>query len=90
MRVTASRRDGGRQLREAMKEAGHNRLSLAARTKELDDAGHGVSQQLIAFLSTTRRWGRDSCSPRSAALIAMGLNIEPRDLFVMPEVSTYN
>ena len=84
MRVTASRRDGGKQLREAMKAAGHNRISLAARTKEVDTDGIGVTQQLIAFLSTDKDWGRETTSVRTAILIAAALGKPEGDLFVMP------
>jgi hypothetical protein len=95
VRAPASRLDGGQAIREAMKATGHNRLSLAARTKEVDEDGHGVSQQLIAFLSTDKPWGRNTTTARSATLIARGLGKPAGELFTMPEsfmtnISTQN
>ena len=85
MRVTASRRDGGKPLRDAMKEAGYNRITLAARTKEVDADSIGVSQQLIAFVSTDKDWARETTSVRTAILIAAALGKPEGDLFVMPD-----
>ena len=84
MRVTASRRDGGKPLRDAMKEAGYNRITLAARTKEVDADSIGVSQQLIAFVSTDKDWARETTSVRTAILIAAALGKREDELFVMP------
>ena len=85
MRVTASRRDGGKPLREAMTAAGYNRITLSERTKVVDADGFGVSQQLIAFISTDREWGRESTSVRTAVLIAAALGKPEGELFVMPD-----
>jgi hypothetical protein len=86
VRVTASRLDGGQPLRDAMKDGGWNRITLAARTREqeIDPDERGVSQQLIAFLSTDREWARDTCHPHSAALIAKALGVREDKLFAMP------
>jgi hypothetical protein len=85
LRITASRLDDGKPLREAMKTGGWNRISLAARTKAMDPDGNGVSQQLIAFLSSDREWARDTTSVPSARLIAQALGVREDKLFAMPE-----
>jgi hypothetical protein len=95
LRVTASRLDGGKPLREAMKAQGYNRITLSARTQEVDELFVGVSQQLIAFLATDRKWGRDTCTVQTAVLIAKALGKREADLFDMPPsftptVSTHN
>ena len=95
MRVTASRLDSGQPLRDAMKAAGLNRVTLAERTKQIDADGLGVSQQLIAFVATDRKWGRETISVPSAVLIARALDKQESELFAMPASfvptsSTYN
>jgi hypothetical protein len=64
-----------------MREQDLNLTSLAERTKELDPEGHGVSYQLISFLTTSRRSKRDTASPRSAGLIAQALDRKLETLF---------
>jgi hypothetical protein len=84
LRQVARRLRGGKPLREAMKAGGYNRLTLAARTREVDPDGNGVSHQLIYCVASDRDWARDTCSPASARLIAAALGKPEEALFKMP------
>lgn len=75
------RRDGGRPIREAMKRAGLSIPQLAARTKELDPEGRGISQSLIGFYTSTGTSGRESISDHAANLMAAGVDSPTEDLF---------
>lgn len=78
---TARRRNGGKDLHDAMWAAGMTQRELARATKKADPTGMGISIQLIAFLATRRSWGRETTSLRSAALIEQALGAEPWTLF---------
>ncbi len=84
MRIVARRRNGGKPLRDAMTKGGYNRLTLAARTKEVDPCGRGVSHQLIYCLASDKDWARDTCKPDTARLIAKALGKPEDALFKMP------
>lgn len=84
MRTVARRLRGGKPLRDAMAKGGYNRLTLAARTKEVDPHGRGVSHQLIYCLASDKDWGRDTCKPDTARLIALALGKPEGVLFKMP------
>jgi hypothetical protein len=62
-----------------MKAAGVGLEALAARTKEID--GKGVSFQLVAFVSTSKPYGRESLSARSATLIEQAMEVPPGTFF---------
>ena len=84
MRIVARRRNGGKPLRDAMVKGGYNRLTLAARTRELDPQGRGVSHQLIYCLASEKDWGRDTFKPDTARQIAAALGKPEDTLFKMP------
>lgn len=98
MRTTARRIGDGKALKDAMKAAGLTLESLAARTKELDPAGAGVSRSLIGFLTAPRASGvsggrghrsrryRETTSPETASLIEAACNARPGQLFNREEV----
>lgn len=86
MRVTYRRLDHGEPIRQAMARGGWRLQSLAAHTQEIDPEGRGVCFQLVAFLATGRDWARETCSPRSAQLLAKALGVPEDELFI-PETS---
>lgn len=65
--------------------AGTNMVALAARTREIDPDGKGVSHQLISFLASDSDWSRDSTRPRSASLIEDALSVPRGSLFEVVE-----
>ena len=75
------RRDGGRPIREAIERAGLSIPRLAARTKEIDPEGRGLSQALIGFYTSTGASGRESISNHAAELLAAGVNSPTEELF---------
>jgi len=75
------RRDGGRPIREAIKREGISIPLLAARTKEIDPEGRGLSQALIGFYTSEGASGRESATARTAALVAAGLNSPTEEFF---------
>ncbi len=62
-----------------MAAAGLGLQGVAALTRELD--GEGISYQLVGFLATSRDYGRDTTSERSARLIEMALGVPSGSLF---------
>jgi hypothetical protein len=98
MRVTAVRIRDGKALREAMQAKHMTLIALAARTRELDPDGKGVSYQLIGFLTAPPTGGmsgtganrarryRTSTSPATAGLIEQALDVRPGELFTREEV----
>ncbi|MFD5266710.1 hypothetical protein [Streptomyces sp. NPDC058335] len=78
------RRDKGAPLRAAMKAAGLDIPRLAARTKDVDPEGAGLSRALVGFIAGAGKTGRDECSDRAAELIASALGKEVDDLFTTP------
>jgi len=71
-----------------MTEGGWKLQTLAARTRELDSEGRGVSYQLVAFLATDRFWGRETTSQRSADLIEAALGYPEGSLFTLDSQPT--
>ncbi|MEU3096591.1 hypothetical protein ABZ690_17785 [Streptomyces sp. NPDC006967] len=78
------RRDKGAPLRAAMKAAGLDIPSLAAKTKDVDPAGEGLSRSLVGFIVGKGKTAREDCSDRAAELIAKALDKEVDDLFDAP------
>ncbi|MFD3749698.1 hypothetical protein ACFWVT_05435 [Streptomyces cyaneofuscatus] len=75
------RLDKGAPLRAAIKAAGLDIPHLAARTKELDPTGRGLSPAYVGFIAGTGKSAREDCSERAAELIAQALDQEVTALF---------
>jgi hypothetical protein len=75
------RRDSGRYLKEAMREAGLSIPAMAARTKRIDPEGRGLSQALIGFCVATGSSAREEFSDRAAQLMADAVGKPLGDLF---------
>ncbi|MFG2144106.1 hypothetical protein ACGFRG_07890 [Streptomyces sp. NPDC048696] len=75
------RLDKGAPLRRAMQATGLDIPRLAARTKEVDPAGEGLSRALVGFIAGGGKSAREECSDRAADLIAAALNREVDELF---------
>lgn len=75
------RRDGGRPIRTAIQRAGLSIPKLAARTKEIDPEGKGISQALIGFAVSEGVSGREPVSDHAAHLMAAGLDAPLEELF---------
>jgi hypothetical protein len=85
--LTARRVGGGAPLRAAMTAKGLKTIQdLAAATREIDPEGNGVSWQLIASFTTTKRHARETTSPRTAALIEDALESDRGSLFAVETV----
>jgi predicted DNA-binding transcriptional regulator AlpA len=80
------RLDHGAPIREAMKRAGLDIPTLAAKTKEFDPTGTGLSKSLVGFIAGRGRTAREECSDRAAQVIAATLGQEVGQLF---EVVTF-
>ncbi|NEC72938.1 hypothetical protein [Streptomyces rochei] len=78
------RLDKGAPLRAAMKAAGLDIPRLAAKTKDVDPEGEGLSRSLVGFIAGQGKTAREECSDRAAELIALALNREVEDLFLTP------
>ncbi|MBQ0827650.1 hypothetical protein [Streptomyces tagetis] len=81
------RLDNGAPLRAAMAAAELDIPRLAAKTKEIDPAGKGISKSLVGFIVGAGRTARDECSDRAAELIATALDREVNDLFETPVIT---
>ncbi|MBP2583347.1 hypothetical protein J3A78_003825 [Streptomyces sp. PvR006] len=75
------RLDKGAPIREAMQAAGLDIPRLAARTKELDDQGKGLSPAYVGFIVGAGKSAREETSKRAAELIAGAVGLEVIDLF---------
>ncbi|MEU0332173.1 hypothetical protein [Streptomyces sp. NPDC006193] len=75
------RLDKGAPLRAAMKAAGLDIGRLAAKTKEVDPEGVGLSRAMVGFIVGTGRTAREECSDHAAGLVAAALGKEVDDLF---------
>jgi hypothetical protein len=64
-----------------MQHAGLSVAGLAARTKEIDPEGRGLSKSAVGFAAATGSSGRDKVSDRAAALIAAALDVAEELLF---------
>jgi hypothetical protein len=80
---TYRRIDGGRPIREALKESRMKLTEVAAATRERDPAGRGLSFQLIASLAAddSKNWSRETTAERSARLIEAALGAQEGALF---------
>lgn len=54
---------------------------LAAKTKDVDPAGAGLSRALVGFIVGKGKTARDECSDHAAGLIAAALGKQVKDLF---------
>ncbi|MER8083791.1 hypothetical protein ABTZ57_01180 [Streptomyces sp. NPDC094048] len=75
------RLDQGAPLRAAIKAAGLDIPHLAARTKEVDPTGKGLSPAYVGFIAGNGKTAREDCSERAAELIAKALDQEVNALF---------
>ncbi|MFB6943226.1 hypothetical protein ACFWGL_16970 [Streptomyces sp. NPDC060286] len=75
------RLDRGAPLRAAMRAAGLDIPRLAARTKDVDPEGKGLSTSYVGFITGSGKTAREECSNRAANLIATALNSDIEDLF---------
>ena len=75
------RLDKGAPLRAAMKAAGLDIPRLAARTKDVDPTGEGLSRAMVGFIVGAGKTAREECSDRAAELIASALDRELATLF---------
>lgn len=70
------RLEKGAPLRAAIRAAGLDIPHLAARTKELDPTGKGLSPAYVGFIVGTGKTAREETSDRAAGLIAQALDRE--------------
>lgn len=70
------RLDKGAPLRAAIRAAGLDIPHLAARTKELDPTGKGLSPAYVGFIVGSGKTAREETSDRAAGLIAQALDQE--------------
>jgi hypothetical protein len=75
------RLDQGRALRAAMDGRGFTIKALAARTAELDQESRGVNWRTVGFLVSQWASGRETCTYRTAVLIAEALDLPLSQLF---------
>ena len=75
------RLDKGAPLRAAMKAAGLDIPRLAAKTKDVDPTGEGLSRAMVGFIVGSGKTAREECSDRAAELIATALDRELGTLF---------
>ncbi|WP_174569444.1 hypothetical protein [Streptomyces qaidamensis] len=75
------RLDEGAPLRAAMKAAGLDIPRLAAKTKDVDPTGEGLSRAMVGFIVGSGKTAREECSDRAAELIASALDRELGTLF---------
>ncbi|WP_232027975.1 hypothetical protein [Streptomyces lincolnensis] len=75
------RLDKGAPLRAAMKAAELDIPRLAAKTKEVDPEGKGISGSYVGFIVGGGKSAREECSDRAAELIAAALDREIATLF---------
>ncbi|MEU0087236.1 hypothetical protein [Streptomyces sp. NPDC006274] len=75
------RLDNGAPLRDAMKASGLSVPRLAAKTREVDPAGKGISAAYVGFIVGQGETAREECSDRAAQLIAAALSRGLDELF---------
>ncbi|MBL1108033.1 hypothetical protein JK361_26170 [Streptomyces sp. 5-8] len=78
------RLDKGAPLRAAMEAAGLDIGRLAAKTKEQDPEGAGLSRAMVGFIVGKGKTAREECSDHAAGLIAAVLGKAVNDLFETP------
>ncbi|WP_330349230.1 helix-turn-helix transcriptional regulator [Streptomyces sp. NBC_00582] len=82
------RKSRGKPLRDAMKRRGVTQAELAARTREVDVRGQGVSVATVAKVTGSGETAAEKCRLRTAWLLATALAEPLQDHFDMPSVST--
>ena len=82
------RKRKGAPLRDAMKRQGVTQAELAARTREVDVRGQGVSIATVAKVTGSGETAAEKCRLRTAWLLATALTEPLQDHFDMPLVST--
>lgn len=80
------RRDHGTPIRTAMKHAGLDIKTLAAKTAEVDPEGRGVGKTLIGYMVGTGKSAREVHSDRAAMLIAEALAVPVDRLFTAEDL----
>lgn len=75
------RLDDGKPLRDAMAKAGLSIPRLAAKTRQIDESGKGLSASFIGFYVSTGSSAREELSTRAAHLIARAVDSPVTDLF---------
>ncbi|MGW4728910.1 hypothetical protein ACWEQC_06965 [Streptomyces shenzhenensis] len=75
------RLDRGAPLRAAMEAAGLDISHLAAKTKDVDPQGEGLSRALVGFIVGKGKTAREECSDHAAGLIAAALDKKVADCF---------
>jgi hypothetical protein len=75
------RRDSGYPLALALARQGLSLPKLAAKTKEVDPDGRGVSFQIIGQLVTQGRSARETTTRRTAELVAAALSVPLSSVF---------
>ncbi|MFF8656757.1 hypothetical protein [Streptomyces huasconensis] len=75
------RLDKGAPIRAAMKAAELDIPRLAAKTREVDPTGEGLSKSMVGFIVGGGKSAREECSDRAADLIAAALDQEVLHLF---------
>jgi len=81
MHTTARRIEGGQPLRDAMAASELSLKGLARATRAVDEDSRGVSWQLLAFLSTSAGYARETTTVRTAELIEDALSVPRGSLF---------
>lgn len=76
------RRQNGKPIRTAMQAAGLSIPALAARTREVDPTGKGLSKAMVGFAVSVGKSGRDEVSDRTATLLAAALDVSQDWLFL--------
>lgn len=76
------RRQNGKPIRTAMQAAGLSIPALAARTREVDPTGKGLSKAMVGFAVSAGKSGRDEVSERTATLLAAALEVTQDWLFM--------
>ncbi|MFK0140647.1 XRE family transcriptional regulator [Streptomyces murinus] len=82
------RKDAGKPLRDAMQRHGVTQAQLAARTREVDVRGQGISVATVSKVTGSGRTAAETCRLRTAWLITSALAEPLQDHFDMPSVST--
>ena len=82
------RKDEGKPLRDAMKRHGVTQAELAARTREVDVRGQGVSVATVAKVTGSGKTSVDRCRLRTGWLITSAMDEPLQQHFDMPSVST--
>ncbi|MFE9906464.1 hypothetical protein [Streptomyces achromogenes] len=78
------RLEKGARLRAAMEAAELDIGRLAAKTKEVDPDGVGLSRAMVGFIVGKGKTAREECSDHAAGLVAAALGKEVNDLFETP------